>query len=84
MTQTQTITTTTPTICVWPDSDSEPGTTTWIVSLDGLDETGGAITTDTLDVCDTRGEAIDSGRDEAARRALPLRVQAGLRTWHGR
>lgn len=53
-------------ICVWQDGDK------WIVSLDVLDEGGGAITTRTLSVCDTREEAEADGRCEANKRNLPL------------
>jgi hypothetical protein len=50
----------TPHICIWQEKD----TGKWIVSRDTLDETGGATTTHTLDVCDTRKEAEESAASE--------------------
>ena len=65
------------TISVWEDRDSEPGEPKWIVSLDTTH------TTHTIDVLDTREEALISARSEGARRRLPIYEmdQAGNLAW---
>ena len=55
-------------ITVWPDGGK------WIVSRDRIDEQDEALTTHTLDVRDTEGEALAEGRREALGRGLPLRA----------
>lgn len=62
-------------IGVWYDETSGADRPAWIVSLDDLDESGGALSTRTLDVLDTRAEAIDSAREESKKHGLPIRAE---------
>lgn len=64
--------TTTKAICVWLDTTSEPGSETWIISQDRLNDRGEAETTATIDTCETRDEAIAWGKAIAEGRGLPL------------
>ena len=58
-------------ITVWPEREH------WIVSLDCVEDDGGAATTHTLEVMAQREEAIASARKIAAQRSLPAYEQTG-------
>jgi hypothetical protein len=60
-------------IAVWPDTASEPGVLSWIVSRDTLDADMAADVTDTVKTFDVESEAISFGH-ELARKESKLLV----------
>jgi hypothetical protein len=64
---------TTKCVCVWQDTNAEPDTPSWIVSVDEIDlDTNATDNTATIDVFASEHDAMDSARLLSTKSGLPM------------